>query len=166
MTFKQRDLGLNKIKAELRKANLTMRIGIQGSEATRDHGGIDNIGVAVINEFGAPLNTIFGNAVEGKDIPERSFVRSTFDEKEKRWTKLLAGLIGKSIQAKAPIRPAMEITGEVMVADVKKKIASGSFEPIAALTRKLRRRAGFSGTKPLNVSGQLRNSITKVIENG
>ena len=70
-----KDLGFNKIAREFRAAGRALTVGVQGKEGAADRGGISTGAVASIHEF--------GNAKQ--DIPERSYLRSTFDRNKRRY---------------------------------------------------------------------------------
>jgi phage gpG-like protein len=100
------------------------------------------IKIAAIHEFGAPK----------VNVPERSFVRTTFDDnkdtlqefKVKQWNLFLTGQIdGKT---------AIGRVGEFLVNKTKQKIRDGLFPP-------LKYREGT----PLYDTGQLINSIQQVV---
>ncbi|QXF35240.1 hypothetical protein CE143_20230 [Photorhabdus luminescens] len=88
-------------------------------------------------------------------IPERSFLRSTFNEKKGDYAKDLTKGIQSELLNDGDLVKAFEKLGEKVVGDVKAKILSG-VEP--ALSPKTIRRKGSS--KPLIDTGQLLQSIT------
>ena len=101
--------------------------------------------VAVINEFGAPA----------QNIPERSFIRSTFDEKSEEWTKLSEKLIERIATGDMTVERALGIVGERVKSDIVNKIITLNTPPNKPQTIK---RKGSSN--PLIDTGQLKNSIT------
>lgn len=151
-----RDLGMSQIIKNMRQFGTRgLFIGIQGGEAGAldpDHGEITNVELGVIHEFGAP----------GAGIPERSFLRSTFDAKINEWGRL-AGKLAKKIYSKTPQKPGrlLGLLGEKAVADVQNKIRQGIEPPIQEPTIRARERQfGKRSTTPLLASNQLLNSIT------
>lgn len=153
-----RDLGLERIMRGLSGRDIRVQVGVQGSEAASDHGGITNVQLAVVHEFGSPA----------EKIPARSFLRSTMDEKEGRYGTLVLRGLRKFIDARGldQVERILGVVGEVMVSDVKKKIRSNI--PPALSPRYARRRLAMGkGTRTLNVTGQLLNSITwRLVQRG
>lgn len=144
-----KDRGLTKILANMKDLDgAQVAVGIQGPEAGAIHpdGEIDNVSLGVIHEFGAP----------GANIPERSFIRETFDIRVGEWARV-ARKIAEKVYSTTPERPgrALGVLGEFVVADIKKQIARGIPPPLAASTviRK-------GSSTPLIDTGILRDSIT------
>lgn len=108
-----------------------------------------------VHEFGEP----------SVNIPQRSFMRSTFDEQKRKYVTRVAKLQGKVIDGKIGIRQMLNKLGILVQGDIKKKLTRGPFIPLSPATiesRKFRAEAAggskFS-TKPLIDTGTLRNSI-------
>ena len=194
------DLGLKAAMA--RQAglhNVTARVGVQGSQASKEHGpGIDNIGLAVVHEFGANIRhpggtpytvgSIGGSSRSGGivgsgqvvflpndstnaigftrahmiRIPQRSFMRSTFDKHQRTYLKMAADQAGRVIDGKATAAQAVGLIGEKYLADIRNEINAGIPPPLKPATV---RRKGSS--KPLIDTGQLKGSLTvKVSKRG
>ncbi|HCM63338.1 MAG TPA: hypothetical protein DIT05_12455 [Morganella sp. (in: Bacteria)] len=147
--------------------------------------GLSNVMIAVVHEFGAtidhPGGTSYGyknekDARAGKSrflrngqgymetgktgahkitIPERSFLRSTFKEKGKEWSKLAIKGIHKQIASNGDIGVVLSVVGEKMMGDVKAKIQS-SISPANAPSTIRQKKS----SKTLMNSGNLLNSIT------
>lgn len=113
---------------------------------TKSTNGGRNAVIAMTHEFGSPV----------KNIPERSFLRSTLLENGDEYARLLANEIPNAIQsgvlssAEAYGRLGLKVSN-----DVKLKLASGDFAPLSQRTID---RKGSS--KPLIDTGELRQSIT------
>lgn len=144
-----RDLGLTAILKNMKAFDgVALAVGIQGPEAGAIHpdSELDNVGLGVIHEFGAP------NA----GIPVRSWLRAAFDFNEARWL-VQAAIVADKVYKTTPERPgrALGIMGEVVVADIKKRMAQGIPPPLkqATIDRK-------GSSKPLIDTGILRDSIT------
>ena len=93
------DRGWKRIKRKLLKGSPSyVRVGIQGDEAQEAHGGATNVLVASVHEYGSP----------SRNIPERSFFRSTFDKYRKKYVKrskeLGQDLIAKKISRASGLR--------------------------------------------------------------
>lgn len=104
-----------------------------------------------VNEYG---NTVMFYLSEGVTIPERSFIRSTFDEKEKEWTDYIAKLIGDLIQGLENARSVAEKIGSKIQLDVQRTMRDMSAPPNAASTV-----ARKGSNNPLIDSGRLRQSV-------
>lgn len=147
------DRGWRKIASKMaRSTAVRAKVGVQAPEAEIDRGGgLTNAGLAAIHEFGSPPSS----------IPERSFLRSTFDEKQRGYQKELdriarAGLDGAALEGE------MTLLGEQYRADAIDKIRSGIPPPLAPAT--IARKGGEA--TPLIDTGQLVNSIRVVVEKG
>jgi len=127
--------------------------------------------LAAVHEFGA---TIKGNRGVIK-IPERSFLRSTFEEHEDEYMKDLTVLAQQVYEAKVKPRQALDLVGMKMVAHVKAKIRSNIPPPNApsVYARKLlagewnkRGKAQARGGTPvtlIDTSKNLLNRITHLV---
>lgn len=151
-----KDKGFKRFARGMRaRGGPSLLIGIQGKEALEDHGGIPNVAIAAINEFGKPDNRLFGKPAP---IPARPVLRQTFDREQRKWLRLASA----AIRARAADTLSIQLArvGEVATADIKNAIAAGVGDPPSATTLALRRREGFAGTKQLVRTSQLKNSIT------
>lgn len=93
-------------------------------------------------------------------IPERSFIRSTFDEKEQTWYDFLKGQLNQVIDGKISIEEMYNRMGAVAAADIQAKMANfGSPNNSTATTNTK------GSTSPLIDSGGLRQRVTwKVVK--
>lgn len=105
--------------------------------------------IAAIHEFGA------------KNIPQRSFIRSTYDENKDKIGRMTEIIIRGVILGKHPAQDGLNQIGNYIEGLVKKKIKNGPFVPLSPATIK---RKGSS--KPLIDTGHLRQSIRYVIVKG
>ncbi len=101
--------------------------------------------VAAIHEFGAPQ----------AHIPQRSFIRAAFDEKEREIRSDLAKVAKLVVFRKATIEQGLAMLGARIVGYMQKRIASG-IEPENAPSTIAKK----GSSKPLIDTGQLRNAIT------
>ena len=106
--------------------------------------------IAVVNEFGSS---------NGK-IPERSFIRSTFDSEKKNWRALTGKLKKQMIAAAKTVEWILSIMGTKIVGDIQAKIVAVKEPPNAPSTIERKTRAGRVGDNPLVDFGQLKSSIT------
>lgn len=88
-------------------------IGVLGSTSARPGEPVDNVELAVIHEFGL-------------GVPERSFLRSTFDRLKDKWGKFSARVMKLVAAGKLPLEDGLALIGERVKADVKRAITSGA----------------------------------------
>lgn len=100
------------------------------------------IDVAIINEFG------------GGHVPERSYIRSTFDQNRNAWLSLTATLKDKVMSGQMEIDSALSVIGRKIQDDIRQKIVSLRTPPNSPRTIKNKR-----SSNPLIDTGQLRQSI-------
>lgn len=104
---------LEKIKkALLALSRKEIQVGILSDAGVNEESGTAVVDYAIANEFGV------GN------IPERSFLRSTFDEQGDKWTGILNKIVDGVVAGNTDIQNKIEQAGVVMVGDVKEKILS------------------------------------------
>jgi len=92
------------------------------------------------------------------NIPERSFLRSTFDEKNKEWQSKAEKQVGLVASGRKDAAGMLNTMGNVIEGDIKRKIVSGPFIPNAPST--IRRK---KSSRPLIDSGHMRSSIRYVV---
>lgn len=116
---KEKDLGFEKIITELEKLDASpfVKVGLptESQKTKEDRGGFTNLDIAFQNEFGSPDN----------NIPERSHIRSAFDENIKKIAKLSDGLVGKIYDGKITVEDALNLIGLKKVANIQNKVRSG-----------------------------------------
>jgi hypothetical protein len=143
----ERDLGYAKILAELGALERTVvNVGIQ-NDGTSSDSGVLVAHYAAVNEFG------------GGHVPERSFMRSTFDETVDKLNKTRARLVGGVYDGKMTAKVASGLIGELHQQDIQKKITSHPPPANAPATVK---RKKSSGT--LIDHGVMRQSVRWVAE--
>ena len=146
------DHGWRALRRQLRTlSGVSVAVGIQGPEAEAqapEHGGdVTNLELAYWHEFGL-------------GVPQRSFLRSTFDENRPRYEQLALRASTQAAQGGDPSQLMFRL-GETVRADIIKKVRGGLSPPLAPAT--LARRAG-GGTRPLWDKGILIGSITSKVE--
>lgn len=97
---------------------------------------------------------------ESVTIPERSFMRSTFDEKEGSWSKFAADQLGKVLDGSLHPDRFFERIGQRIVADIQQKIKDINDPPNAGVTK-----ARKGSSSPLIDSGRLRQAVTYRVVN-
>ncbi|MDF2657767.1 MAG: hypothetical protein K0Q94_558 [Paenibacillus sp.] len=93
-------------------------------------------------------------------IPERSFLRSTFDEKNGEWSKFLARQLGDVLMFKMTVDVLMERVGQRIAADVQQTIRQINSPPNKPITV-----ANKGSSNPLIDSGRLRQSVVYKVVN-
>ena len=136
-----------KARARKRADDLETRksavVGIFGPAAAAQHGDSDltNVEVASRNEFG------FG-------VPERSFIRATFDMRRAQMSPLMRKAAGAAARKKLPMEWALAIVGQKFLDEIIKRINSRIPPPNAPATI-----AEKGSSTPLIDTGQLKQSI-------
>jgi phage gpG-like protein len=142
------DKGWDKIKkqtTELQKSGgVAASVGIQGSDAgIAREGGLTNVEVGGFQEYGTSR------------IPERSFLRSTFDDNQSKYSKGLEK-VAKGIFEGGTVKGNLLLLGEQYKGDILKKIKAQIPPPLSEVT--IERKRGEA--TPLIDTGQLWNSIS------
>ncbi len=111
--------------------------------------------VAVANEFGTDT------------IPERSFIRSTFDTKKGEWIAATDQMKMDVILRRRSSKQALGILGEMIKRDDQDAIRAGGlpYVPNAPSTIAAKTRDGKKGDHPLVNTAQMLNSVTYVVVN-
>lgn len=189
-----KDLGMKGIVRSLKKVDGSyVKVGLQGNTGQKTYGEKWNrvtvVDVAVIHEFGATvhrklktigllegLRAYYRNRIRkgSFSIPERSFLRSTYDEKYNEWriktNQIFFDLITKRFSASytAGVSKALGVIGAFIKTDIKNKIRRGIPPPNApsTLAKKMKKGTGGGQPVPLIDTGRMINSITfeKVIK--
>lgn len=152
------DLGLNRIIVTLKEelSDVVIKVGVQAKDKTvkRGKGGsIRNTdqplaAIAAIHEFGLG------------GMPQRSFLRSAFDENKPMINKMGDRVVNSAIKG-ISTETALNQLGNVVQGMVQKKIVDGPFVPNSPATIKRKK-----SSRPLIDTGHLRQSIRYVIEKG
>lgn len=99
--------------------------------------------------------------VEEVNIPERSFLRSTFDEKEKDWFQFFEKRLNDILIKKLDAKQVWEQTGAMITKDIQNKIRAIKTPPKSGAT--LQRNP--NKTNPLIVTGSFIQHVTwKVVK--
>lgn len=137
---------LQQVVADLSKYRL--EIGIFGED---DGSGKSYVMIANVHEFGVVISKPSGNIV----IPERSFMRSTFDEKEREWAKFMEGRLRKVLNFDMTVEQMYEQVGAKAASDIQRKIRDLDTPPNAESTIEKK-----GSSNPLIDSGDMRRRIT------
>jgi len=153
LTVKKDSGSFNSIASELKKLRQGyVKAGVLASDKEREDGEVSNVDLAIIHEFGAPA----------ANIPERSFVRSTFARNRDKYSAALKKLAENIFTHPRSAEDILGLVGAKMAADMKQTIADGIEPPNspAVAARKAAKGRGPGAPKPLVDTGQLLNSIS------
>lgn len=141
------DKGWSRIQRDTAQlSRLYVDVGIQADAGTDDEGN-PIIVRAVANEFGTK-----------RGIPERSFVRSAFDEQQAKLNTLKKRLVSGVIAGKLSPERAAGLLGQQHEKDIKDKIRSITSPALSPATI-----ARKGSSKPLIDTGQMINSVRYVV---
>lgn len=107
--------------------------------------------IGAVHEYGSPEN----------NIPKRSFIREPLINEEKKITKFIKtrfSLVGSNSMSG---KMALEQIGNLGASISKKSFTDNNWEQVSTATQK---KKGEGKSSPLIDTGQLRNSITYVVE--
>jgi phage gpG-like protein len=124
-------------------------VGILQDEERED--GFSMVDLAMVHEYGS----------QARNIPPRSFIRSTCDAKRKEHLELIRKFQWKILLGRITAQQALTQLGEVVSKDMVKTINNGIEPRLEARTVK---RKGSS--KPLIDTGRLKGSLTHEIRGG
>lgn len=146
---------LNKLVASFRNDQVLVGIPAEDSQRSGD-APINNAGLMFINEFGSP----------GQNIPARTpmatGIKLAQSEIAEEYKKALKAAFSKGMGA---LTVYYNRIGTIASSSVKDVINNQiNMDPPAESTLKTRKSKGFSGTKALIVTGQLRNAVTYVVK--
>lgn len=128
---------------------MNVKVGVQGSDATKPHGPVTVVDIAAIHEFGLGNN------------PERSWLRAWFDENQGEATAKLRSGMQNVIAGKISIETLGRALGLWAQTSMQARIAAGISPGLAAETI-----ARKESSTPLIDTGVFRSSITFVVETG
>ena len=111
----------------------------------------------------AELAGVLEFGTEDGRIPERSVVRSTFDEKREELAKLGSNLMGQVLDGKMDTARALGLLGAKAAAEMKNKITEGSGVPPPNAPSTVERKGS---DRPWVDTGRLLNAFTWSVEEG
>jgi hypothetical protein len=136
----------------LRKVNDAKQAHVKvGVLSDGDHDGIGMIELAAIHEFGSPA----------AGIPERSFIRRTFIEKESELAEICARLSKAVIAGSMTTAKALDLLGAWGASEVKKTVTAGPHIPPPLKEATI---AAKGSDRPLVDTGRLIGSVTWEVE--
>ena len=145
--FTRAGIKLNKALKQAAKGP-GVKVGILQNDFGTSREGEKTVGeVALDNEFGSETN------------PERSFMRSTADKKQKAWLKLAERIQGQVMGGKISLKKGLGLLGFQMKADIQAAITAKKDPPNSPATIA---RKGVDN--PLIDTGQMRQAIDFEVE--
>lgn len=123
--------------------NYSVEVGIFGSD--------EYVMVASVHEFGATIQRGKGSI----SIPERSFLRTAFDEKNEQWASFFKSQLKHVLALQMDVQTLFNRLGARMVGDIQEKITDLDAPPNAPSTI-----AKKGSSNPLIDTGGLRMRIT------
>ena len=135
-----------------------VKIGVQQGETRKDEEGETSsmVVVAAVNEFGAP----------SRNIPERPFMRTTFDTKKEQLATMQRALLSKLVTGEMYIEQALGLLGLEYTRQVQNTIDKWTTPPNAPSTQKAKGAKvgpGVMVNNPLVDTSQLIQSIRHVV---
>jgi len=140
------------MKALLERLKLegSVKVGVFGNSAKAMDSQGNTVGdIATFNELGL-------------GVPKRSFIADFVDQNEGKIKSMIRALTKRIINGSDP-RTELEIFGLQLVGEIQERISSGIPPENAESTKKKKQKGGGS-TTPLINTGQLRSSITHLVE--
>lgn len=153
----EKDLGWRGIARGVATINgATVRAGLVGEKAAKVHedSTMTNAEIGTVHEFGAPA----------ANIPERSFLRSTFRKNKDKYNRLMGALAAAVYSARAGSKGALALLGATMVSDIKATIRAGIPPPLAAATVARRSKRKKDREIPLIDTREFINAISYLVE--
>lgn len=169
--FKEIDRGWSKLKgalSSLRSGESYVKAGVFGVAGSKRRAsaedfesraaggklkhntGISNVELATIHEFGAP----------SAGVPERSFIRSSFEKNRAAYEAALKTLMARVYSNELTIPKALRILGLKMSADMKKGITENAGIPPPNAPSTIEKKGS---SRPLVDTGRLVGSITSAV---
>lgn len=125
-----------------------VKVGVLGgAKDARQGGEIGNVELAMIHEFGSPK----------AGIPERSFIRSTFEMGKAGYVADFRRLLVAVVEGKMTVPRALGLMGLKISSDIKKRVTSGTGIPPPNAPSTI---AAKGSSRPLIDTGRLVNSVS------
>jgi len=147
---KEIDHGFKGIIKELRKLEYKpfVKIGYPAESKKTNEEHVESefvtvLDIAIWHEFGT----------ESGSLPERSFIRSSFDNNRKKYEKLNKKLLERIYSGRMTVEKALDILGETILNDIKAFLKNNEVTPKSL-------RAIAQNGKTLVDTAQLMNSLT------
>ena len=151
MATKVIDKGYNRIRQQMAlMEDARVNVGILAGETYPDDPSITVPEIAVVHEFGSTK----------RNIPERSFLRSTADDKRIKYRRILRDGMISIMEGTATTKGVLDNFGKIVVGDVQRKITAIKTPPNMPATIKAKK----GKSNPLIDEGTLRSRIKSEVE--
>lgn len=141
---------------------------------------LNNLEIALIHEYGATIQALSSQTIRENEseigylatiyftpqtinVPERSFIRSTFDENYNKYDELISKVAKMVYDRKIHLEDACSRLARRMALDIKAKIEKGLQPPLSPETI---RHKTTHDERPLIDEGKLLNAIVAVVMKG
>ena len=138
------------LKAMLKSKGVKVGLPASVGAKMHDESDLSVAAIGAIHEFGSPA----------RNIPERSFIRTTVQEEQNNIKKLFKKEAEKLMDGEQDVDGMLGIVGAYISAKIKKKITDIKTPPNAEATVEAK-----GSSNPLIDSGQMRQSVTWEIVN-
>lgn len=151
---------LEDLKARMAGHMPTLNVGVQGGESVD---GVSLVLIAGVHEFGSP----------SVGIPERSFLRSTFDRELAKYEESVEAIGGAFVDGDITLEQGLELLGQIIEGDVRQTIEDGIAPSLkqstverknAHLSKPENDTYGLNASTPLIDTGRLIGAIKAVVE--
>ncbi|USK71759.1 hypothetical protein [Peribacillus asahii] len=158
-SFYQMIAGVHEFGMQIRAKNKYLAIPTKeaGTKRPRDFDGLfkpKGKNVLALADGNGGIKVMF-ILKESVNIPERSFIRSTFDENERDWSEFIEDQIEKLLSLEITAEQLFERLGALIVGEIQKKMTDIRTPANAALTV-----ANKGSSNPLIDTGELRRHVT------
>jgi hypothetical protein len=151
MSTKDIDRGFGKILKEIRALQRKphVKVGLIGRKKHKKSKVATIVKVGTVHEFGS----------KKRNIPQRSFIRTTFDDQKEAWFSKTKQLKSQVLSGKATVSNSLDTIGLTLETGIKTKIQKQdpSWPPLSLQTIKRKK-----SSKKLIDTAQLKNSIRYV----
>lgn len=153
-----KDLGWTKMlqrAAEIKNARVKVGVLADDSKGGMHVPGADLTvaEIAAVHEYGT----------QDGHIPERSFIRSTFDKKREELVAVGKRMMGDVLRGRIGVKQALNMMGSALASEVKSAITDGEGIPPPNAPSTI---AAKGSSRPLVDTGRMLNAVTWVIEDG
>ncbi|NQY74606.1 MAG: hypothetical protein HRT90_07570 [Candidatus Margulisbacteria bacterium] len=149
MSTKDTDRGYLKLLKEINllRKKPSIKVGLIGPNKHKNTKAVTMVKMGTAHEFGS----------KNQNIPQRSFMRTTFDQRKRSWflkTKKLKSMV---LSGKTTVSRSLDTLGITLETDIKSKIQKEDPKWPSLSPQTIKRKRG--STKKLIDTGQLKNSI-------
>jgi len=148
--------GVKALTMRFKEAAAAVLVGVPAGAKEDDEASTPIAMLAAVHEFGAP----------SRHIPERPFLRPAITEGRPDFIRLNRANMRRVARGRTTIKQALGELGELGKRKVQEKIKAGPFRALRPATIAARKRRSEGSSKPLIDTGNLRQSITWILDDG